>query len=145
METFFALLALCVGNSPVTSEFPSQRPVMRNFDVSFDLRLNIRFSKQSWSWWFETPSRPLWRHCNDMYLDMLSLVQLKRPYTCMAAEVYQTASIWWGKAVFVLRWYVQHYILISHKIFGTLLWAGYMGIHVICLLIFDRIAYLTSG
>ena len=22
-----------------------------------------RLSKQSWGWWFETPSRPLWRHC----------------------------------------------------------------------------------
>ena len=21
--------------------------------------------KQSWGWWFETPSRSLWRHCND--------------------------------------------------------------------------------
>ena len=37
METFSALLALCVGNSPVTSEFPSQRPVTRSFDVFFDL------------------------------------------------------------------------------------------------------------
>ena len=27
------------GNSPVTGEFPSQRPVTRNFDVIFDLRL----------------------------------------------------------------------------------------------------------
>ena len=26
--------------------------------------LNKRLSKQSWGWWFETPSRPLWRHCN---------------------------------------------------------------------------------
>ena len=26
--------------------------------------LNERLSKQSWSWWFETPSRLLWRHCN---------------------------------------------------------------------------------
>ena len=34
-------------NSPVTGEFPSQRPVMRSFDVSFDLRLNKRLSKQS--------------------------------------------------------------------------------------------------
>ena len=34
METFFALLALCVGNSPVTGEFPSQRPVTRSFDYS---------------------------------------------------------------------------------------------------------------
>ena len=32
-ETFSALLALCAGNSPVTGEFPSQRPVARSFDV----------------------------------------------------------------------------------------------------------------
>ena len=40
METFFALLAICAGNSPVTSEFPAQRPVTRSFDVFFDLHLN---------------------------------------------------------------------------------------------------------
>ena len=33
-----ALLALYAGNSPVTGEFPSQRPVTRSFDVFFDLR-----------------------------------------------------------------------------------------------------------
>ena len=33
IETFSALLALCGGNSPVPSEFPSQRPVTRSFDV----------------------------------------------------------------------------------------------------------------
>ena len=65
METCSALLALCVGNSPVTGEFPSQRPVTQSFDVSFDLCLNKRLSKQSWWWWFETPSRPFWRHWND--------------------------------------------------------------------------------
>ena len=27
--------------------------------------LNKGLSKQSWGWWFETPSRSLWRHCND--------------------------------------------------------------------------------
>ena len=59
METFSALLVICAGNSPV----PTQRPVTRSFDVFFDLRLNKRLSKQSWGWWFETPSRPLWRHC----------------------------------------------------------------------------------
>ena len=47
METFPALLAICVGNSPVTGEFPAQRPVTRSFDVYFDLRLNKRLSKQS--------------------------------------------------------------------------------------------------
>ena len=35
METFSALLALCAGNSPVTGEFPAQRPVTRNFDGFF--------------------------------------------------------------------------------------------------------------
>ena len=39
METFSALLALCAGNSPVTVEFPAQRPVTRSFDVFLDLRL----------------------------------------------------------------------------------------------------------
>ena len=31
MEIFFALLAFCAGNSPVTGEFPVQRPVTRSF------------------------------------------------------------------------------------------------------------------
>ena len=64
METFSALLAISAGNSPVAGEFPAQRPVTRSFDAFFDLGLNERQSKQSWGWWFETPSRPLWRHSN---------------------------------------------------------------------------------
>ena len=40
METFSALLAICAGNSPVTGEFPAQRPVTEGFDIFFDLRLN---------------------------------------------------------------------------------------------------------
>ena len=64
METFSASLAICAGNSPVTGEFPTQRPVTRSFDVFFDLPLNDRLDKQSWGWWFETPSRPLWRNGN---------------------------------------------------------------------------------
>ena len=68
METFSALLALCAGNSPVAGESPAQRPVTRSFEVFFDLRLNGRLSKQSGGWWFETPSRPLWRHSNVLSL-----------------------------------------------------------------------------
>ena len=56
METFSALLAFCAGNSPVTGEFPSQRPVTRSFDVFFDLRPNKGLIKQWWGWWFQTPS-----------------------------------------------------------------------------------------
>ena len=44
METFSMLLAICAGNSPVTGEFPAQRPVTQSFDVFFDLCLNKRLS-----------------------------------------------------------------------------------------------------
>ena len=35
METFSVLLAYSAGNSPVTGEFPTQKPVTRSFDVFF--------------------------------------------------------------------------------------------------------------
>ena len=85
-----ALLAICAGNSPVSGEFPAQRPVTRSFDVFFDLRLNKRLSKQ---WWccFETLSRPLWRHCNGV-LEQLCI------YPTLARE-FQGFRVW-GKFVF---------------------------------------------
>ena len=64
MEAFSALLAICARNSQVTGGFSAQRSVTRSFDVFFDLRLNKRLSKQSWDWWFEAPSSPLWHHSN---------------------------------------------------------------------------------
>ena len=64
MEAFSALLVLCAGNSPVTSEFPSQRPVTHSFGAFFDLRLNKRLSKPSRGRWYETSLCSLWRYCN---------------------------------------------------------------------------------
>ena len=46
MEIFSALLAICAGNSPVTGQFPAQRPGTQSFDVFLDLRLNKRLRKQ---------------------------------------------------------------------------------------------------
>ena len=68
MEKFPTLLAICAENSSVTGEFPAQRPVMRSFNAFFYLFLNKRLSKQSWGWWFGTPSRPLWRYRNVLCL-----------------------------------------------------------------------------
>ena len=68
METFSASLAIWVWNSSVTGELPAQRSVTRSYDAFFDLRLNKRLSKESWGWWFETPSRPVWLHCNTVYV-----------------------------------------------------------------------------
>ena len=86
METFSALLAVCEGNSLVTGEFPSQRPVTRSFDVFCDLRLNKRLSKQPWGWWFETPSRSLWRHCNVHHMKTSEpyLIKLTKPPVVMS-------------------------------------------------------------
>ena len=51
----------------------SHRPVTQSFDVFFDLRLNKRLSKQSNPWYFETPSRSWWRHCDASAPNGLSL------------------------------------------------------------------------
>ena len=53
--------------------FPSQRAVTRSFGVLLDLCLNKRLSKQSRRRWFETPSRSLWRHCNESWF-LLSML-----------------------------------------------------------------------
>ena len=58
---------LC-GEFTGPGEFPAQRPVTRSFDVFCDLCWNKRLSKQSWGWWFETQSGPLWRHRNEWKL-----------------------------------------------------------------------------
>ena len=75
METFSIILALCEGNPPVISGFPSQRPVTC-FDVFFDLCLNKRLSKQSIHQWFETPSCSLWCHCNDFGFNQFLTVSI---------------------------------------------------------------------
>ena len=38
----------------------------------FYMRLNKRMRKQSRRWWFETPSRSLWRHYNDVITNQLT-------------------------------------------------------------------------
>ena len=42
------------------------RPVTRSLGVFYDMLLNKRLSKHSWSRWLETPIRSLWRHCNGL-------------------------------------------------------------------------------
>ena len=72
-----ALLAICAGNSPASA----QRPVTRSIDVFFDLCLNKRLRKPSWSWWFETLSRPLWRHCNGITRLINQKLKIMMPFT----------------------------------------------------------------
>ena len=99
METVSTLLAICAGNSPLTGEFPAQSPVTQSFDVFFDLRLNKRLSKQPRGWWFEKPSRPLWRHCN-VYFTQFVYTQCKVlhvPYamSSLTGSDHVEARTWW--------------------------------------------------
>ena len=97
METFSALLAICAGNAADPDEFPAQRPVTRRSDVFFDLRKNKRLSKQSWGWWFETPSRSLWRHCNGL-------------------PDIETLALWFG----IRQWFIQNKYKECEKYYGMI-------------------------
>ena len=85
---------------------PHTRPVTRSFGVFFDLRLNKRLSEQSWGWWFDTPSRPLWRHRNDVPI-IFTTLGWHMPLNSFLVEgrlVYLTWStawllmIWWRES-----------------------------------------------
>ena len=88
------------GNSPVTGEFPSQRPVTGSFDVFFVLCLIKRLSKQSWRWWFETSSRSSWRDCNDHTL------------LAIGGDHFKHFSLVVDKIFLVQNWYAGYGILI---------------------------------
>ena len=64
MQTFSALLAICAGIHRSTMNSTHKGQWRRALLFSLISALNKRLSKQWWSWWFETLSRPLWRHCN---------------------------------------------------------------------------------
>ena len=86
-------------------EFNSQRwiPYTKASDAElwylFDLRPNKRLRKQSWGWWFETPSRQLWRQCNG------GLFPHKNRFSVIKI------STSWGRLIIVMvipmmeRWY----------------------------------------
>ena len=91
--------AISAGNSPVTGEFSEQMPVTQNFDVSFDLRLNKRLSKHSWGWWFETPSRSLWRHCHDVETLRQRRAYLLKFITQHKGWCWNSSHITWSNSI----------------------------------------------
>ena len=120
METFSALLALCAGNSPVTGEFPSQRPVARSFDISFDLHLNKQLSKQWWDWWFESPSRSLWHHCHHLlstgrtHAGRWAGLLVYKCSTVSAPPICPADGIYWQFSTVCLQWTRNVILLLTH-------------------------------
>ena len=77
------------GESTGQRWIPSQRPVMQSIDVFFDQCLNLWLGKQSIRWWLETPSRPLWCHCNQLTTKEL---KMDRWFSGCAAPVYRATT-----------------------------------------------------
>ena len=100
---FRATGPLCAGNSPVTIEFPSQRPLTRSFEVCSVLCQNKRSSKQSRRRWFETPSRPLWRHCNveaaliNITQVISVIIYVSAVLMCTRCVLFLQFESWWSK------------------------------------------------
>ena len=80
---------------PLCGEFTCPRGIPRTkasdaeLQFFFDLRPNKLLSKQSWGWWIETPSHPLWRHLNGAifwlpasYEEIYLFHSQRRRFTC---------------------------------------------------------------
>ena len=122
-KPFSALLAFCAGDSPVTSEFSAQRPVTRSFDVFFHLCPNKQLSKQSWGWWFETPLRSLWRHCN---------VDLMRIQVDIRKRKYLTNQVLEKGAKQCVEWELESVGMVYTKLIKLVLgtwFAGFQKVH----------------
>ena len=114
-------------------EFTAQRPVMWCFDI-FDLRLNKRLSKPLWGWWFETPSRPLWRY-GDAYigLDLFGLCVCVLICHCLSVFFcflwvtrigYQLLIVvpWWSKMWLLgVPWLTSHLLTSRDELPGNIL------------------------
>ena len=85
METFSALLALCAGNSPVTGEFPSQRPETRSFHAFYDLRPKRRLSKNR-------EAGDLRRYRDHHNVTVMSIMPLSRAFWPMAPQLSTECS-----------------------------------------------------
>ena len=87
METFSSSLTSCVGNSPFTGEFPSQKPGMRSFDVFFGLH----------SWVNNRMAGELKRHHThyDVTLMFTNTAILRKGHIHLRVVVYRTRP-WFG-------------------------------------------------
>ena len=85
--------------------------------VFFDLRLNKWLSKQWWSWWFETPSRPLWSHFNCIWWIHVSIGYKNPPLLHLAS--YRSLYPQW-----LTEWALGQSVWVQWS--GSVNWEQYM-------------------
>ena len=81
--------------------------------------LNKRMSKRRWGWWFETPSRSLWRHCNvNTFQIIMAIIKLftfqVQCIRCLATNSGVTRSVgeWWLISYMIQSYFVYVYFRI---------------------------------
>ena len=79
---------------PLFGEFIGHRSILlkKASDAElwfFYLRLNKRLSKQSRRWWFETPSRSLWRHYDDMFYSYHNITSWAAVHAAVPSSIPQ--------------------------------------------------------
>ena len=82
-------------NSPHRGEW-------REVLIFFYMCPNKRLSKLSWNWWFETPSRSLWRHCN------VCLHQYAWYHDSTSKNLVEENILGWSSIAFLL---LNHYAI----------------------------------
>ena len=92
--------------------FPRYWPFVREIHRSqlwcfLDLRLNKRLSKQSRSWWSETPPRSLWRQCNNEHRLQFWLIHPSNTYGnkkapwCWRGIIESVVNIWYHREIWI--------------------------------------------
>ena len=81
-----------IHRSPVNSPHKGQWRGALMF--SLICALSKQLSKHSWGWWFETPSRPSWCHCNDLTGYHGSTCLIGMPYCCNETCDSGDKAIW---------------------------------------------------
>ena len=81
--------SLCRGFTGLRS-IPLTKAVTRSLDVSLFFAWNKRLSKQSWGWWFETPSRLSWRQFNGNF-GMWAGHVMQKDYCCRSFPPIHTS------------------------------------------------------
>ena len=89
----------CIAQSKIKHDdvikwknFPRNLPLMRGIHRSLvnsphKGQWRRALSKQSWGWWLETPTRSLWRYCNESNLIHSSDIPLKEITNCVPPKL----------------------------------------------------------
>ena len=79
----------------------------------------LRLSNHGWGWWFETPSRPLWRHFNETNMAFLHTYFIPRPLVYTYLTSFNVLP--WIQQQFRISlthtWYLQgfHAVKVNHR------------------------------